>query len=149
MSQAAQAPLPSVIEQLVDAVNHRNLAALVTCFAEDYANQTPAHPDRGFRGREQVHRNWTQIFAEVPDLQAGVPRCLTDGVTVWTEWRMTGTRRSDATVFEMVGVVIYEVTDGLIESAVFYLEPVEQASGDIETAIHRAVGHRTTLKDNS
>lgn len=149
MSQAAQAPLPSVIEQLVDAVNHRDLASLVTCFAEDYANQTPAHPERGFRGREQVHRNWTQIFAEVPDIQARVLRSVTDGVTVWTEWRMTGTRRSNATVFDMTGVVIYEVTDGLIESAALYLEPVEQASGDIDTAIHRAVGHGTNPKDNS
>ena len=149
MSQAAQAPLPSVIEQLVDAVNRRDLASLVTCFIEDYANQTPAHPERGFRGREQVHRNWTLIFAEVPDLQARVLRYATVGGTVWTEWRMTGTRRSDATVFEMAGVVIYEITDGLIESAAFYLEPVEQVSGDVDTAIHRAVGHGTNPKDNS
>lgn len=149
MSQAAQALLPPVIERLVDAVNHRDLASLLTCFAEDYANQTPAHPERGFRGRDQVRRNWTQIFADVPDLQARVPRSLTDGATVWTEWRMRGTRRSDATVFEMAGVVIYGVTGGLIESAAFYLEPVEQASGDIDTAIDRAVRHRTNPKDNS
>lgn len=149
MSQAVQVPVPPVIGQLVDAVNHRNLATLVTCFAEDYANQTPAHPERGFRGREQVRRNWTRIFAEVPELQARVLRSVTDGATVWTEWRMAGTRRSDATVFEMAGVVIYEVTDGLIESAAFYLEPVERVSGDVDTAIHRAVGHETNPKDNS
>lgn len=149
MSQAEQVPAPAVIRQLVDAVNQRNLAYLVACFAEDYTNQTPAHPERGFRGREQVHRNWTRIFAEVPDLEARVLRFMTDGATVWTEWRMVGTRRSDATGFEMVGVVIYEVADGLIESAAFYLEPVERVSGDIDTAIRRTLGDETNRKDNS
>lgn len=60
-----------------------------------------------------------------------------------------GTRRSDATGFEMVGVVIYEVADGLIESAAFYLEPVERVSGDIDTAIRRTLGDETNRKDNS
>lgn len=149
MGQTAQGPIPPVVQQLLDAVNHRDLGSLVACFAEDYANETPAHPQRGFRGRDQVHRNWTQIFAQVPDVQARVSRSVTDGSSSWTEWRMTGTRRSDASAFEMTGVVIFKVTDGLIESASFYLEPVEQASGDINAEIQRAVGHRTNRKDNS
>lgn len=143
MSQAAQAPLHPVIHTLVEAVNRQDLASLVGCFAEDYVNQTPAHPERGFRGRHQVHRNWAHIFAEVPDVRAHISRCVSDDVTVWTEWRMAGTRRSDASLFEMAGVVIYEVADGQIQSAAFYLEPVEQGSGDIDTAIRRAVGNRT------
>jgi hypothetical protein len=141
-----QDPPPSlvpVIQQLVDAVNDRDLVSLVACFSPDYANTTPAHPQRGFWGQDQVYRNWTQIFAEVPDVHARVPRSVTDGSTVWTEWRMTGSRRSDATEFAMAGVIIYEVTDGLIQSAALYLEPVEQTSGDIDTAIHRVVGQQT------
>ena len=37
-------------------------------YADDYVNDTPAHPLRSFDGHEQVRRNWTRIFAEVPDL---------------------------------------------------------------------------------
>lgn len=141
--------LPPVIQSLLDAVNDRDLPSLVACFAEDYANETPAHPQRGFRGRDQVHHNWTQIFAQVPDVQARVSRYVVDGSTVWTEWAMAGTRRNDTTAFEMTGVVIYNVTGGAIESASFYLEPVERASGDVNAEIQRAVGPRIHPKDNS
>jgi hypothetical protein len=140
MSQDPQSLLVPVVQQLVDAVNDRDLASLVACFSADYSNTTPAHPQRGFRGRDQVRRNWTQIFAEVPDVRASVSRTVTDGPTVWTEWRMSGNRRSDATVFAMVGVIIYEVTDGLIESAALYLEPVEHTTGDVDAAIRSVVG---------
>lgn len=149
MSQGPPASLVPVVQRLVDAVNDRDLASLVACFSPDYENTTPTHPRRGFRGRDQVHRNWTQIFAEVPDVQACVPRSVTDGSTIWTEWRMTGTRRSDATVFAMAGIVIYEVPDGLIQSAALYLEPIEQTSGDIDTAIRRVVGQQTEPRGRS
>lgn len=150
MSPASQSILhPVVVQQLLDAVNHRDLAALVACFAEDYVNRTPAHPRRGFRGREQVRRNWDLIFAEVPDVQARVSRSAADGSTLWTEWQISGTRRSDGTVFAMAGVVIYEVAGDLIDSASFYLEPVEQVSGDIDAATHRVVSRRTEPKDKS
>jgi len=149
MSQATQGTPPPVVQRLLDAVNQRDLASLVACFAEDYTNETPAHPRRGFRGREQVRRNWTRIFAEVPDVRARVVRSATDGRTVWTEWRMSGTRRSDEGAFEMTGPVIYEVVDGLIQSASLFLEPIERDSDDIDAAIRRAVGHRTNPQDNS
>lgn len=129
--------LPVALQRLVDAVNGHDLPSLVACFADDYQNETPAHPEREFRGRDQVHRNWTHLFAGVPDIRAHVPRFVLDGTTAWTEWQLAGTRQ-DATAFEMAGVVIFELTDGLIRSATFYLEPVEQSSGDVDRAIHRA-----------
>ena len=42
------------------------------CFTEDYVNETPAHPARGFRGREQVRRNWTRLFEALPDITATI-----------------------------------------------------------------------------
>ena len=149
MDQSLPAPPVPVVQRLVDAVNGRDLASLVACFSQDYANTTPAHPQRGFRGRDQVRRNWTQILAEVPDVRARVSRSLTDGSTVWTEWHMIGSRRGDATVFEMAGVVIYEVADDLIQSAALYLEPVEQTSGGIDAAINRAVGQQPSTRPST
>lgn len=149
MSRSPTGTLPPVIQSLLDAVNDRDLSSLVACFAEDYANETPAHPHRGFRGRDQVHHNWTQIFAQVPDVHAHVSRYVVDGSTVWTELGMKGTRRSDASAFQISGVVIYKVTGDVIQSASFYLEPVERASGDVNVEIHRAVGPRANPKDSS
>lgn len=71
-----------MLDRLVRAVNEHDLETVVSCFDAGYVNETPAHPERGFRGREQVRRNWTQILAGVPDLQARVPHLAVDGDTV-------------------------------------------------------------------
>jgi ketosteroid isomerase-like protein len=111
-------------------------------------NATPAHPERGFRGREQVRRNWTQILGGVPDIQARVPHVAVDGDTVWSEWQMSGTRR-DGAGFLMRGVVIFTVAGSVATSARFYLEPVEQSSGDIDVATRRVVGNAANPKEFS
>ena len=56
------------MDRLCAATNAHDLDGIVGCFAEDYRNETPVHPARGFVGREQVRRNWQQIFAFVPDV---------------------------------------------------------------------------------
>lgn len=139
MNRTAPVEAP-VVGQLVEAVNGHDLDGVVACFVEDYVNETPAHPQRGFRGSEQVRRNWTQIFAGVPAISAKVLRSAVDGVTAWTEWEMSGTR-ADGADFLMRGVVIFTVPDDTITSARFYLEPVEESSGDIDAATGRVVGN--------
>jgi hypothetical protein len=128
-----------VIDRLVQATNDHDLAALVACFADDYVNETPAHPRRGFGGRDQVHRNWSQIFAGVPDIAASVVRRSVDGDTVWTEWDISGTR-PDGAAFAMRGVVIFGIVGDTISTARFYLEPVEESSGNVDDHTRRVVG---------
>jgi limonene-1,2-epoxide hydrolase len=132
-----------VIEHLARVTSDHDLDAIVACFAEDYLNQTPAHPLRGFRGRDQVRRNWGQILDGVPDLEAALLATVVDGGTVWSEWLMSG-RRRDGAEHEMRGVIIFEIEDGLIQAARFYLEPVERDSGTVDDAVSRAV---TTAPD--
>lgn len=127
------------LDRLVRAINEHDLEALVGCFGKEYVNETPAHPERGFRGREQVRRNWMRIFAGVPDIAARVPRVAVDGDTLWTEWEMSGTR-GDGADFLMRGVVLFTVVDGVVSSARFYLEPVEYGSGTVDTHTRRVVG---------
>lgn len=43
-----------LLDQLQEAVNAHDLDGIVACFALDYRNETPAHPMRGFVGRDQV-----------------------------------------------------------------------------------------------
>ncbi|WP_433157685.1 nuclear transport factor 2 family protein [Kribbella sp. CA-247076] len=130
---------PAVLQRLLTAVNAHDLDALVGCFAGDYRNETPAHPQRGFRGQDQVRRNWTQIFAGVPDISARVTRSSADGDALWTEWEMSGPR-ADEGGFLMRGVVIFGVTGDLITSARFYLEPVDEDSGGVDDAVRRVAG---------
>src|SRR3954466_5439194 len=109
-----------MVERLVQATNDHDIDALVACFAEDYENETPVHPARSFRGRDQVRKNWEQIFAFVPDVHAEVVGLATDGAAVWTEWEMTGTRH-DGTAHHMRGVIVFETRDGFVQAARFYL----------------------------
>jgi ketosteroid isomerase-like protein len=127
-----------MVDRLVRATTDHDVDGVVACFAEDYENETPAHPARSFRGRDQVRRNWEQIFAFVPDLQVEVGRRAIDGETAWTEWEMTGTRR-DGTAHEMRGVVIFGVSGGLAQWARFYLEPVDVGAGTVDDAVREQV----------
>lgn len=128
----------ATITRLVDATNQHDLDRLVACFAEDYVNETPAHPARGFRGRAQVRRNWEQIFAFVPDLRVDVVRSAVDAHTVWTEWEMHGTRR-DGTAHQMSGVIVFGVADGSIRWARFYLEPLDASDATVDDAVREQV----------
>lgn len=128
----------ALLERLAGAVNSHDLDALAGCFTADYRNETPANPAQGFTGRDQVRRNWGQIFTFVPDITARVLRSCTDGDVVWSEWEMTGTRR-DNSVHQMAGVVVFGVRGGQFSWARFYLEPVQAAGVDINEAVRRNV----------
>lgn len=126
----------AMVERLCAATNAHDLEALVSCFATDYRNETPAHPDRGFTGRDQVRRNWEQIFAAVPDVTAEVLRSVVAGDTAWTEWEHSGTRH-DGSRHLMRGVVIFGVRGGQAEWARFYLEPVDAGGDNADAAVRR------------
>jgi ketosteroid isomerase-like protein len=126
----------ATIDRLVGATNQHDLEALTACFAEDYQNETPAHPARGFRGRAQVRRNWEQIFAFVPDIHVEVVRSAVDGDTVWTEWEMRGARQ-DGKLHWSRGVIVFGVTGTAIRWARFYVEPVDESDATVDDAIRR------------
>jgi ketosteroid isomerase-like protein len=126
----------NLLQRLLRATNEHDLDGLVSCFADDYINETPAHPDRAFQGREQVRRNWTMIFGAVPDIRAELTRSVVDGDTVWTEWEMSGNRR-DGAVHLMRGVMIFGMGSDVFRSVRFYLEPVEQGAAGHDAHIAR------------
>lgn len=130
------------LHRLLTATNSHDIAAVSECFAAEYVNETPAHPARGFKGRDQVERNWEQIFARVPNIVATIIRQAVDGDIVWSEWEMRGTRR-DGSEHLMRGVIIFQTRDGRATWARFYLEPVQEGGGDVNEAIGRAVAPRS------
>jgi ketosteroid isomerase-like protein len=131
-------PGKALLERLAAAVDRHDLDALEDCFASGYRNETPAHPAQGFTGREQVRRNWEQIFTFVPDITAKALRCHCEGDVVWSEWEMTGTRR-DGTAHQMAGVILFGVRDGRFAWARFYLEPVQAGGADASEAVRQHV----------
>ncbi|HKU03274.1 MAG TPA: nuclear transport factor 2 family protein [Arthrobacter sp.] len=137
---AGAGPL-AVIHRLLEATNKHDLESLADCFSPGYVNETPAHPTRGFTGRDTIRTNWEQLFTGVPDIKV---RMVSHSVTtsqVWTELHMQGSWR-DGTPHELTGVVIFGVEEGAINTARFYMEPVEHLVRMDDTADR--VSHRVT-----
>ena len=116
-----------------------DLEGIVSCFADDYALEAPIHPERSFRGKEQVRSNWKQILGAVPDITVRVLRSARDGGTMWTEQEMSGTRR-DGVAHLMRGVFILGVSEGLIRWGRMFLEPVHHGTGDMNAAVREQLG---------
>ncbi len=127
-------PVATVAHRICAAVNSHDLDRVVACFSEDYVNETPAHPARGFRGRGQVRRNWEQIFSAVPDIEATLVRCDQVGDRLWSEWEMRG-RRSDGAEHLMRGVMLFTVVGDEATAVRFYLEPVDVGGADADEAV--------------
>ena len=132
-------PGAALLDRLVTAASSHDLDALAGCFAPDYRNETPAHPAQGFTGRDQVRRNWEQIFAVMPDITATVLRSACDGDVVWSEWHMAGTR-PDGAAMQMAGVVIFGVRGEQFAWARFYLEPVQAGGPDVNETVRQRAG---------
>lgn len=114
-------------DNLRKAISTHDLEALVACFTEDYRCDMPTHPARSFVGQEVVRKNWTGLFARVPDIEARVLRSVRDGDVVWSEWEMSGTAVDD-TPFLVRGVVVAHTEGDRVAQANFYLDPVERDS---------------------
>jgi ketosteroid isomerase-like protein len=128
-----------VVIRLRDAMNAHDLEAFLDCFHEDYRSEQPAHPGRGFGGREQVRTNWSAIFAGVPDFSAELLGHCQDDDREWSEWRWTGTR-TDAGDLDMAGVLVLGVRDGRIAWGRLYMEPVSGEAESIEAAVRKMAG---------
>src|SRR5215210_3304328 len=121
--------MPTVLEQLHDAMNQHDLEAMLRCFEPDYRSEQPLHPNRGFGGREQVRKNWSAIFESFPDLEAELLGHASVEGTVWSEWRWS------ATGLNMAGVILFGVREGRIVWGRLYTEPVEEDGEDIDEAV--------------
>ena len=80
-----------VIERMLEALNRHDLAAFLESFDPSYQSEQPTHPNRGFGGKDQVRKSWSGMFESFPDFEAELLRNVTEGQTVWSEWRWTVT----------------------------------------------------------
>jgi ketosteroid isomerase-like protein len=123
-----------VTERLQQALNAQDLEALFACFTPDFQSDQPLHPDRSFRRPEQVLKNWSIIFQDVPDFHAELIRSTVAGDTAWSEWHYSGIRRNGVQL-DMRGVAILGVEADQIKWARLYIEPVQTTGKGIDTAV--------------
>lgn len=127
-----------VLARLTAAANRHDLGGFVACFDPEYESEQPAHPDRRFRGRAQVERNWAAMFAGLPDFRVEVSRSAEAGDTLWVEWQWTGTR-ADGTRLDARGACIFGIHAGRLAWGRLYMEDVETGHG-IDAAVTAIAG---------
>jgi len=131
--------MSQVIQRLLAAFNAHDLEAAAALFHKSYNSVQPVHPARAFVGRAQMHANWAAIFAGIPDFHAELVRSVDDGNATWSEWTWVGTR-TDGQPFEMRGVTIFEIEDGLITGGRLYMEELEREDLGIAEAVQTLTG---------
>jgi ketosteroid isomerase-like protein len=125
-----------VIKGLEKEGNQHNLPGLIACMALDYQSEQPNHPDRAFRGRGQVEKNWSTMFEEIPDIMMEIVDLAVNGNQVWAEWHWSGTR-NDGAPFNVRGVTIFTVEGNEITTGRLYMEPVEDAGPGIDAVMKK------------
>jgi len=130
-----------VFGRLVAAQNAHDIDAFVSCFTPDYSSEQPVHPDRAFVGSDQVRKNWTAMFAGVPDFRAELLDTTTSGPTAWGEFEWRGTK-TDGSPLHARGVIIGTVRNGKLAAARLYMSDVERAGQGIDAAVEWLAGKR-------
>jgi len=136
MAAHMHASARDVLERLHQALNRHDLAAFLASFDPEYRSEQPAHPNRGFGGREQVEKNWAALFSGIADFHAELLASVADRDTIWAEWRWSGTRVGQPPL-DMSGVTLFGVDNGLITWGRLYMEEVEAAGEDIDQTVRR------------
>jgi ketosteroid isomerase-like protein len=130
-----------LINELAAAINDHDVDRAASLFHENYRSDQPAHPDRAFVGRDQMHANWVAMCAGIPDLHVEVLASADDGDVSWNEWLWTGTRE-DGQPVHVRGVTVFTAHDGLIAAGRLYMEDVEEAGAGIEEVVRDLAGRR-------
>jgi ketosteroid isomerase-like protein len=128
-----------LIERLTAAQNAHDLEAMLACFHEDYRSEQPLFPSRAFQGIDQVRANWSALLEAIPDFQTQTLRLAVEGDTVFMEVHWTGTK-ADGAPLDSRGVLIMGLREDRLAWGRLYVDDVEQAGADIDTAVRRMAG---------
>jgi ketosteroid isomerase-like protein len=120
-----------VIERLQRAMNEQSVEAFVECFDQLYHTEQPLHPDKGYRGRDKLRKEWAETFKRLRNFHAELIRTAVDHDVVWAEWHWSGTQADKGKV-DMLGVSIFGVRDNRIIWSRAYMEPVQKPGTGIE-----------------
>ncbi|GAA6619237.1 nuclear transport factor 2 family protein [Scytonema sp. NUACC26] len=115
---------PSVLIKMETAINAHDIDTFVNCFVNDFVSEQPVHPERNFTGVEQVRKNWTDLFAQVPDLCVELVAHTIAGDIGWSEWLWQG-KHTNGTELNMRGVIVVGLRENTIAWARLYMEPVQ------------------------
>jgi steroid delta-isomerase-like uncharacterized protein len=113
------APLPPLLEQLLKAVDDRDIAAFMALYAEDASHEdVPA----GIlaRGREEIQAYVEGVWGQFPDLTFDAIAGHQAGDLAWIEYRFSATDPESGQTFSIRGIVVMELEGELVRRSADY-----------------------------
>lgn len=115
LAHAQEAP-EKVVQKQLDAYNAQNVEAFVATYADSVKlYQWPAR--QIMAGKEQLRKNYGEMFRRSPDNYAALVGRIVQGNFVIDREKVTGTRSGSP--YETYATAIYEVRNGLIVNVWF------------------------------
>jgi ketosteroid isomerase-like protein len=106
-----------------EALNHRDLAAMMACMSEDcrFENTYPAPDGTIYAGKEAVTRFWEEFFQQSPHARFDVEEVFGLGNRCVLRWRYEWVDESGKKG-HVRGVDIFKIKDGLICEKLSYVK---------------------------
>jgi ketosteroid isomerase-like protein len=119
----------TVLRQITDAFNRRDLDAIMSFFTDDAVFLSPRGPEpvgRRFEGKDAVREGLAARFSGIPDVHYGDDDHFAAGDRGASEWTLTGTT-TDGVRLEVRGCDLWTFRDGLVTRKDSFWKIVEQS----------------------
>lgn len=112
----------SVVERFGDALNARDIDAVMALMTEDclFENTSPFPDGEVLRGQESVRAFWTEL-AKTPGMRFDTEETVVAGDRVTTLWRYSWTN-DDGSQGHIRGIDLFKVRDGKVAEKLSYVK---------------------------
>jgi steroid delta-isomerase-like uncharacterized protein len=136
--------LESIIRNILEAFNKRDLTRMISFFADD---ATFIRPEGTFRGKEEIKRYYTWSFSNYSELNLREEGFVVEGNKAVLEFVSEGTsNRSGRRKQKLPGMTVFEFRDGKVQQVHDYYDRLliaqQLANGWLEKKIIKAVANR-------
>ena len=144
LESGGRASIKSIIRNMLEAYNKKDLTSLLSFFADDAAY---IRSEGTFRGKEEIKRYYTWIYSIYSEISLKEKGIIVEGDRAVLEWALEGTSvRGGGKKAQFQGLDLFEFKNGKVQEVHIYQDRLliakQLASGSFEKTIINAVVKR-------
>jgi len=144
LESGGHAPIKSIILNILEAYNKKDLTSLLSFFADDAAY---IRSEGTFRGKEEIKRYYTWSYSNYSEVSLTETALIVEGDRAVLEWALEGTSvRGGGKKAQLQGLDIFEFKNGKVQEVHIYQDRLlvakQLVSGWFEKKIINGVVNR-------
>lgn len=144
LESGGHAPIKSIILNILEAYNKKDLTSLLSFFADDAAY---IRSEGTFRGKEEIKRYYTWSYSNYSEVSLTETALIVEGDRAVLEWALEGTSvRGGGKKAQLQGLDIFEFKNGKVQEVHTYQDRLlvakQLVSGWFEKKIINGVVNR-------